>query len=105
MGKAESARVLPPGDSNPYRPWLNVPASLTVLARDLIDADYHFGNLMYSASAQMDDTYFHYKNRAFYMRLLRALTNPLRRTFFLRSGENPSWANRFFSWLFYKMGF
>ncbi|MBP1599699.1 MAG: hypothetical protein H6Q05_5076, partial [Acidobacteria bacterium] len=30
---------------------------------------------------------------------------PLRRAFFLRTGENPSLANRLFSSLFYKMGF
>jgi len=40
-----------------------------------------------------------------YMRLLRRLTVPLRRSFFLRTGENPSPANRLFSSLFYKMGF
>jgi len=102
FGKPEIQLV---GDSNPYRPWLNVPAALTLLTNNGIDAVYHFGNLMYSACVQMDDTYFHYTNRSRTMRLLRDLTNPLRRTFFLRTGENPSWANRFFSWLFYRMGF
>jgi hypothetical protein len=32
------------------------------------------------------------------------MTVPLRRAFFLRTGENPSRANRLFSALFYKMG-
>jgi hypothetical protein len=30
---------------------------------------------------------------------------PLRRTFFLRTGENPSLANRLVSWLLYRMGY
>ncbi len=53
----------------------------------------------------MDGSYFHYKARKWYMPLLRRLTLPLRRTFFVRAGENPTAANRFFSWLFHKMGF
>lgn len=93
------------GDTNPYRPWLNVPVALTLFTNKGVDADYHFGNLMYSAAAQMDETHFHRKNKALYMRILRRLTVPLRRTFFVRTGENPSVGNRFFSWLFYRMGF
>jgi cholesterol oxidase len=92
------------GDINPHRPWLNVPVALTLFTNKGVDADYHFGNLMYSAAAQMDETHFHYKNTALYMRILRKLTVPLRRTFFVRTGENPSLGNRFFSWLFYRMG-
>jgi hypothetical protein len=70
-----------------------------------VDADWNFGNLMYAAAAQMDESYFHYKVRKWYMPLLRRLTLPLRRTFFVQTGKNPTAANRFFSWLFYKMGF
>jgi hypothetical protein len=44
-------------------------------------------------------------SRALYMRLLRKMTVPPRRAFFLRTGENPSRANRLFSSLFYKLGF
>jgi uncharacterized protein (DUF362 family) len=93
------------GNPNPYRPWLNVPVALTLFTNRGVDADYHFGNLMYSAVAQMDQTHFHYKNKAIYMRILRWFTVPLRRTFFVRTGENPSASNRFFSWLFYQIGF
>ena len=93
------------GDSNPYRPWLNVPVVLILFTHKGVDADYHFGNLMYSAAAQMDENHFHHKNRALYMRLLRGVTEPLRRTFFVRTGENPSATNRLFSWVFYKLGF
>ncbi|MGA6994371.1 MAG: DUF362 domain-containing protein [Candidatus Deferrimicrobiaceae bacterium] len=93
------------GDSSPYRPWLNVPVALTLFTNKGVDANHYFGNLMYSAAAQMDETHFRHKNRALHMRLLRRLTVPLRRAFFLRTGENPSLANRLFSSLFYKLGF
>jgi uncharacterized protein (DUF362 family) len=93
------------GDPNPYRPWLNVPVALALFTNKGVDANHYFGNLMYSAAAQMDETHFRHKNRALYMRLLRRMTVPLRRAFFLRTGENPSRANRLFSSLFYKMGF
>ena len=102
FGKPEIRLV---GDANPYRPWLNVPVALTLFTDKGMDADYHFGNLLYSAASQMDETHFHHKNNTLYMRVLRWLTVPLRRTFFLRTGENPSFGNRLFSWLFYKLGF
>ncbi|MBI5068158.1 MAG: DUF362 domain-containing protein [Deltaproteobacteria bacterium] len=93
------------GDPTPYRPWLNVPVALTLFTNEGVDASHYFGNLMYSALAQMDETHFTHRNRSLFMRLLRAATNPLRRTFFLRTGEDPSAANRLVSWLFYRMGF
>jgi uncharacterized protein (DUF362 family) len=102
FGKPEIRLV---GDPNPYRPWLNVPVALTLFTNKGVDANHYFGNLMYSAAAQMDETHFRHKNRALYMRLLRRSTVPLRRAFFLRTGENPSRANRLFSSLFYKLGF
>jgi uncharacterized protein (DUF362 family) len=101
FGKPEICLV---GDSNPYRPWLNVPVALTLFTNKGLDADYFFGNLMYSAAAHMDEAHFSHKNRALYMRLLRRVTVPLRRTFFVRTGEDPSTLNRLFSWVFYKMG-
>lgn len=101
FGKPEIRLV---GDPNPYRPWLNVPVALTLFTNKGVDANHYFGNLMYSAAAQMDETHFKHRNRALYMRLLRRMTVPLRRAFFLRTGENPSRANRLFSALFYKMG-
>jgi len=93
------------GDPTCYRPWLNVPVALALFTNKGVDADWYFGNLMYAAAAQMDGSYFHYTVRKWYMPFLRRLTLPLRRTFFVRTGENPTVANRFFSWLFYKMGF
>lgn len=93
------------GDVNPYRPWLNVPPTLTLMTHKGVDADYHFGNLFYLAAAQMDETQFKLKKRGWYVAPLRWLAKPLRKTFFVRTGKNPSKANRFFSRLFYKMGF
>ncbi|HZP01423.1 MAG TPA: DUF362 domain-containing protein [Terriglobia bacterium] len=102
FGKPEIKLV---GDANPYRPWLNVPVELAFITAKGMDANHYFGNLLYSAASQMDETHFHHKNNALYMRILRKLTVPLRRTFYVRTGENPTRANRFFSWLFFKMGY
>ena len=102
FGKPEIVLI---GDPSPYRPWLNVPVALALFTNKGVDANHYFGNLMYSAASQMDETHFRHKNRALYMRLLRKVTVPLRRAFFLRTGENPSRANRLFSSLFYRMGF
>jgi len=102
FGKPEIRLV---GDPNPYRPWLNVPVAVSLFTNRGVDADYHFGNLMYSAAAQMDETRFTHKSRSWLVRRLRRVTVPLRRAFFVRTGENPSLGNRFFSWLFYRMGF
>lgn len=93
------------GDANPYRPWLNVPEAVTLFTHKGLDANYHFGNLFYTAAAQMDETHFRHKSRAWHIRLLRRVTVRLRRLFFLRTGENPSLGNRMLSWLFYQLGF
>ena len=102
FGKPEIRLV---GDANPYRPWLNVPAALTLFTHKGMDASYHFGNLLYMVSSQMDETHFRHKSRAWHIRLLRQSTVPLRRTFFVRTGENPSLGNRFMSWLLYRLGY
>ncbi|MFA6149577.1 MAG: DUF362 domain-containing protein, partial [bacterium] len=47
FGKPEIRLV---GDPNPYRPWLNVPVALTLFTNKGVDANHHFGNLMYSAT-------------------------------------------------------
>jgi uncharacterized protein (DUF362 family) len=92
------------GDSSLYRPWLNVPVALTLFTHKGLDAEYHFGNLFYTASAQMDEEHFRHKDKALHIRLLRKLTLPIRRMFFVRTGENPSLGNRFASWVLYKLG-
>lgn len=93
------------GDSTLYKPWLNVPVALTLFTHKGMDSNWFFGNLLYSALGQMDDTHFKHKNNSFYMRILRKLTNPIRKTFFLRTGENPSWGNKFIGWILWKLGY
>jgi uncharacterized protein (DUF362 family) len=102
FGKPEIRFV---GDATPYRPWLNVPSALPLLTHKGMDFNYHFGNLLYSISAQMDETHFRHKDHSWHIRLLRRLTVPLRRTFFLRTGENPSWTNRLVSRILFRMGY
>jgi hypothetical protein len=93
------------GDGSPYRPWTNVPVALSLFTHKGLDAEYHFGNVLYSVCAQMDETHFHHKSRAPAIRALRVLTRPLRRTFFIRTGEDPTLANRLASWIVYRLGF
>lgn len=93
------------GDASMYRPWLNVPVGLTLFTHKGLDADYHFGNLIYAVCAQMDEERFTHKSKAAPVKLLRKLTVPLRRTFFKRSNERPTWCNRLASWLVYKLGY
>jgi len=102
FGKPEIKLV---GDGNPYQPWLNVPVALTLFTHKGLDANFHFGNLFYSAAAQMDETHFHHKARALHIRVLRKLTVPIRRMFFVRTGEKPSLGNRIASWFLYRLGF
>ncbi|MBI5532943.1 MAG: DUF362 domain-containing protein [Deltaproteobacteria bacterium] len=92
------------GDCSIYRPWLNVPVALTLFTNKGLDADHTMGNLLYAAAAQMDETHFKYKNATPLIRWLRTMTVPLRRTFFLRTGEDPSWTNRLASWALWKLG-
>jgi len=92
------------GDRRQYRPWLNVPEALTLFTHKGLDAEYHFGNLFYTATAEMDKEQFQHKDKALHIRLLRKLTLPLRRMFFVRTGENPSLGNRIASWVLYKLG-
>ena len=93
------------GDRRQYRPWLNVPGALTLFTHKGLDAEYHFGNLFYTATAQMDENHFRHKDKALHIRLLRKLTLPIRRMFFVRTGENPSLGNRIASWVLYKLGY
>jgi uncharacterized protein (DUF362 family) len=102
FGKPEIRLV---GDRSQYRPWLNVPVALTLFTHKGLDAEYHFGNLFYTASSQMDESHFQHKSKALHIRMMRKLTLPLRRMFFVRMGENPSLGNRIASWMLYKLGF
>jgi uncharacterized protein (DUF362 family) len=101
-GKPEITLV---GDDSLYLPWLNVPVALQLFTNKGLDANYHFGNLFYTAASQMDQTHFTHKSRNVFIKLLRACTNPIRQTFFLRTGENPTVFNRLASWVLWKMGY
>ena len=93
------------GDESIYRPWLNVPVALTLFTHKGLDANYHFGNLFYNACAQMDENHFQLKSNAIHIRLLRRLSLPVRRAFFMFTNEKPTWYNRMVSralnWLGY----
>jgi uncharacterized protein (DUF362 family) len=102
FGKPEIELV---GEGSPWRPWLNVPVLLFLFTNRGLDASDYFGNIFYAACAQMDETAFPPRRQGWFVSLLRRLTNPLRRAFFVRSDGPPSWANRFFGWLFWRMGF
>jgi len=102
IGKPEIQLV---GDASMYRPWLNVPEVLTLFTHKGVDADYYFGNLVYTSCAHMDKTHFTHKSRAIHIRLLRKLTIPIRNTFFVRTNESPTWTNRLASWMLYKLGY
>jgi uncharacterized protein (DUF362 family) len=93
------------GDANVYRPWLNVPVAATLFTHKGLDASYYFGNLLYMVSAQMDETHFRHKSNSAPVRLMRRFTVPIRRAFFIRTGENPSVWNRLMSWVFYRLGY
>jgi len=102
FGKPEIRLI---GDGSMYRPWLNVPVALTLFTHKGLDADHYFGNLFYTCCAEMDETHFTHKSKAIHIGLLRKLTLPFRRIFFVRTNENPTWAKRLASWLLYKLGY
>ncbi len=92
------------GDESLYRPWLNVPVALSLFTHKGLDADYHFGNLIYSCCAHMDEKHFRHKDNRPHIRLLRRLTKPIRYTFFVRTGRDPSLLNRVASRVLYRLG-
>jgi uncharacterized protein (DUF362 family) len=102
FGKPEIELI---GDASPWRPWLNVPVLLSLFTNRGLDASHYFGNIFYAACAQMDETAFPPRRQGWFISLLRRITNPVRRAFFVRSDGPPSWANRFFGWLFWRMGY
>lgn len=91
------------GDATLYRPWLNVPRVLTLLAHLGIDANYHFGNLFYLAAAHMDPARFPLRPASTLQRLARAAMEPVRDAAFLQAGGQRRWANlalgKLFKWL------
>lgn len=91
------------GDPNPYRPWLNVPAVLTLFTHYGLDANDYFGNLLYMAGAYMDETQFPHKSKSAFMKAARRAIKPLQKAIFLQAGgeqtEVTRLVSKFFTWL------
>jgi hypothetical protein len=91
------------GDRNPYRPWLNVPAVLSLFTHYGLDANDYFGNLLYMAGAYMDESHFNHKSKSVFMKTARKAINPLQKAIFLQAGGEKTLAtklvSRFFTWL------
>ncbi len=100
FGKPEIHLV---GDASLYRPWLNVPAVMTILTHFGLDANDYFGNLLYMAGAYMDESHFTHKSKSVYMQAARRALRPLQQALFLQAGGERTLANRllarFFTWL------
>ncbi|MFC1833356.1 DUF362 domain-containing protein [Thermodesulfobacteriota bacterium] len=101
FGKPEIRLI---GNPNPYRPWLNVPATLTMFANRGLDANHYFGNLLYMASAYMDDARFEYKSKSEFLKAARAAIKPLQEAIFLLPEGERSVFNRILSRLFDQLG-
>jgi len=91
------------GDPDPYHPWLNVPAALSLFAHYGLDANDYFGNLLYMAGAYMDEQQFKHKSKSEFMKAARKALAPLQKAFFLQAGGERTATNRlvgkFFTWL------
>jgi uncharacterized protein (DUF362 family) len=91
------------GDRNPYKPWLNVPAALSLFATYGLDANDYFGNLLYMTGAYMDESHFTHKSKSEFIKAARKAINPLQKAIFLQAGGEKTLAtklvSRFFTWL------
>ena len=91
------------GDPSVYRPWLNVPAMLTLFTHYGIDANYYFGNLFYMCGAYMDTDHFRFKDHGSFVKAARTVLPPLQTALFLQAGGKQSRLNkalsRFLTWL------
>ncbi len=91
------------GDSNPYKPWLNVPMVLTLFTHYGLDASHYFGNLIYMSAAYMDESHFEVKDRDFFIQAARAALDPIKKAVFLLPEGERTVANRllgrFLTWL------
>jgi hypothetical protein len=84
--------------------WIHI-QSLDRFLRDPTHAAQLTGTVLYTISAQMDESHFEHKSKAIHVRLLRKLTRPMRDTFFIRTNRDPTAANRFVTWLLYRLGY
>ncbi len=82
LGKPEIRLV---GDANVYPAWRNAGKFITFLTNHCMDSNYRMGRFLYDISSQMDETHFHHKSKAWYVRLLRLATLPIRHTLFVHT--------------------
>ncbi|MGA3115695.1 MAG: DUF362 domain-containing protein [Syntrophobacteraceae bacterium] len=94
FGKPEIKLI---GDRNPYRPWLNVPAALSMFTNFGLDANYYFGNLVYMSLAYMDESHFTFTPGEPLIRAARMALKPLQLAVFLQAGGERTLANKLFS--------
>jgi hypothetical protein len=94
FGKPEIKLI---GDRNPYRPWLNVPAALSMFTNFGLDANYYFGNLVYMSLAYMDESHFTFTPGEPLIRADRMALKPLQLAVFLQAGGERTLANKLFS--------
>lgn len=76
------------GDGSVYPDWVNVSDIIPLVAFNLLDRQYYFGNLFYSLFAYMDE-FFQYKDPGLGRQMARVLAHPLKRLFFqkIKKGE------------------
>lgn len=76
------------GDRSVYPHWVNVSDIVPLVAFNLLDRQYYFGNLFYSVFAYMDE-FFQYKDPGWGRQMARVLAHPLKSLFFqkIKKGE------------------
>ncbi|MGC8809306.1 MAG: DUF362 domain-containing protein, partial [bacterium] len=76
------------GDRSIYPHWVNVSDIIPLIAFNVLDRQYYFGNLFYSVFAYMDE-FFQYKDPGLGRKLARVLAHPLKTLFFqkIKKGE------------------
>jgi hypothetical protein len=91
------------GNPGLYRPWLNVPAVLSLFSHYGLDANDYFGNLIYMVGAYMDEEHFQHKSKSSFILAARRAIKPIQEAFFLQAGGEKSYTARFvskfFTWL------
>lgn len=83
------------GDRSIYPNWVNVSDLIPLIAFNLLDRQYYFGNLFYSIFAYMDE-FFQYQDPGWGRQMARVLAQPLKGLFFqkIRKGEFSAELNR-----------
>lgn len=85
------------GDSNPYRPWLNVPVELIWFTTHRLDKHYSFGRLIFMSLAYMDEKQFTYKFHSRFLEEARKAVKPIQTAVFMQAGGKRTLANKLFN--------